>query len=210
MVWVEQPVGVGFSQGVPNISNEVELAKEFIGFLKQFVTTFGIEGYNIYVTGESYAGYYVPYIADALITADDPDMPLAGIAINDPIIGDGTNQQQTVIVPYVEYWNNLMYLNETFIGQIQKRAEQCGYTQYLEKYLTFPPPQEAFPVLPDPYASPVYRCDMFDTVYFALLEVNPCCKYKRVDAVLVIFADRSLFQSTSTTSATHVRICGLF
>ena len=39
MVWIEQPVGVGFSQGVPNISNEVELAKEFIGFLKQFVTT---------------------------------------------------------------------------------------------------------------------------------------------------------------------------
>ena len=82
MLWVEQPVGVGFSQGVPNISNEVELAKEFIGFLKQFVTTFGMQKYDVYVTGESYAGYYVPYIADALITANDPDMPLAGIAIN--------------------------------------------------------------------------------------------------------------------------------
>lgn len=174
MIWVEQPVGVGFSQGVPNIRNEVELGKEFIGFLKQFVETFEIQGYKIYVTGESYAGYYVPYIADALITANDPDMPLAGIAINDPIIGDDTAQQQAVIVDYVDYWNNLMFLNQTFLGQIHERNDQCGYTQYVEKYLQFPPPQGPFEVLPDPYASPVYRCDMFDTVYYALLEVNPC------------------------------------
>ena len=104
MMWVEQPVGVGFSQGVPNITNEVELGLEFIGFYKQFTETFEVQGWDVYLTGESYAGYYVPYIADAFITADDPDMPLKGIAINDPIIGDSTNQQQTVIVPFVDYW----------------------------------------------------------------------------------------------------------
>lgn len=159
-----------------------------------------MEGYKVYVTGESYAGFYVPYIADALITADDPDMPLAGIAINDPIIGDETNQQQAVIVPYVEYWNNLMYLNETFIGQIQERADQCGYTQYLETYLTFPPPQEAFPVLPDPYDSPRYRCDMFDTVYEAVLEVNPCCKLNSS----AIMTHAVILTSTSSVNIYHI------
>lgn len=34
MIWVEQPVGVGYSQGTPNITNEVELATEFRGFWK--------------------------------------------------------------------------------------------------------------------------------------------------------------------------------
>lgn len=66
MLWVEQPVGVGFSQGVPNITNEVELGLEFIGFYKQFVDAFGLQGWDVYLTGESYAGYYVPYIADAV------------------------------------------------------------------------------------------------------------------------------------------------
>ncbi|KAI5199184.1 serine carboxypeptidase [Aureobasidium subglaciale] len=99
---------------------------------------------------------------------------LQGIAINDPIIGDETAQQQAVIVPYVDYWENVIYLNDTFLKQIHDRADQCNYTSYLEKYLTFPPPQEKFPLLPNPYASDTYECDMFDTVYEAILLVNPC------------------------------------
>ena len=76
MMWVEQPIGVGFTQGTPNITNEYELGKQFVGFYKQFVEAFGVQGWDLYLTGESYGGYYVPYIADAFITADDPDMPL--------------------------------------------------------------------------------------------------------------------------------------
>jgi carboxypeptidase D len=62
VVWIEQPVGVGYSTGVPNISNEKELGLEFIGFWKNFVDTFETHKYKTYVTGESYAGMYVPYI----------------------------------------------------------------------------------------------------------------------------------------------------
>ena len=95
MLWIEQPVGVGFSQGVPNITNELELGLEFIGFYKSFVDAFQVHGNPVYVTGESYAGYYVPYIADAFINADDTDYyNIQGVAINDPIIGDGTNHQE--------------------------------------------------------------------------------------------------------------------
>lgn len=99
MLWVEQPVGVGFSQGTPNITNEVELGQQFIGFYKQFVEAFGVQNRKVYLTGESYGGYYVPYIADAFINADDAvNYNLAGVAINDPIIGDGTIQQQGMLL----------------------------------------------------------------------------------------------------------------
>lgn len=64
MVWVEQPVGTGFSQGTPTATNEAEVAAQFLGFFKNFVDTFAMEGFTVYITGESYAGYYVPYIAD--------------------------------------------------------------------------------------------------------------------------------------------------
>lgn len=175
MVWVEQPVGVGYTQGVPNITNEVELAQEFIGFYKQFATTFALQNYKIYVTGESYAGFYVPYVADAFIGANDTEYyNLAGVAINDPIIGDETNQQQVVIAPYVHYWENLMNLNDSFLEIMDSRAADCGYTAYLDKYLTFPPPQEAFPVLTDPYSLDNASCDIFDDVFNAELLANPC------------------------------------
>lgn len=95
MIWVEQPVGVGYSQGNPNITDEVELATEFRGFWKNFISTFDMQNFAVYVTGESYAGYYVPYIADGFIKANDTEyFNLKGISINDPIIGDETIQQQ--------------------------------------------------------------------------------------------------------------------
>ncbi|KAK4908903.1 hypothetical protein LTR49_022266 [Elasticomyces elasticus] len=201
MIWIEQPVGVGFSQGTPNITNEVELGEQFglvretsrsqgksvsetsanlppiavsTGFFKQFTETFATQEYDIYVTGESYAGFYVPYIADAFITLQDSDMPLAGIAINDPIIGDTTNQQMVVQVPYVDYWQKLLYLNESFIERIHARQDECGYSDYLDTYLTYPPPQTPFPTLAEPSRKNNYSCDQFDSIYEAILEVNPC------------------------------------
>ena len=95
VMWVEQPVGVGYSQGVPNITNEVELGQEFIGFYKSFVDAFQAHNFKVYLTGESYGGYYTPYIADAFISANDlVYYNLAGMAINDPIIGDNTLQEE--------------------------------------------------------------------------------------------------------------------
>ncbi|KAI4175277.1 MAG: hypothetical protein LQ343_001813 [Gyalolechia ehrenbergii] len=174
-LWVEQPVGVGYTQGVPNITNEVELGQEFAGFYKQFATTFGLENRKVYLTGESYAGFYVPYIADAFINQnDDVYYNLAGVAINDPILGDGTLQQEVTVVPYVDYWSNVFNLNASFTSAIHAKADQCNYTTYFNTYLTFPPPPAPFPVLPDPFATDAYTCDLFDDVYSAALAINPC------------------------------------
>ncbi|KAF4973944.1 hypothetical protein FZEAL_9091 [Fusarium zealandicum] len=177
VIFIEQPVGVGFSQGKPNITNEVELGLEFIGFWRNFIEAFELEGATTYITGESYAGFYIPYIADAFITAnDDTYYKLGGVAINDPIIGDGTLQQQAVIYPYIEYWQNIFNLNETAMSALRWTHEHCKYDTYIEKYGTFPPPPGPFPVLPDPYEdkSGNYTCDMFDYAYAAALDSNPC------------------------------------
>ncbi|KAL9619196.1 MAG: hypothetical protein Q9204_008320, partial [Flavoplaca sp. TL-2023a] len=56
MVWVEQPVGTGFSQGTPTAENEDDVAEQFLGFFKNFVDTFALQGRKVYITGESYAG----------------------------------------------------------------------------------------------------------------------------------------------------------
>ncbi|KAF1951294.1 alpha/beta-hydrolase [Byssothecium circinans] len=130
MIWIEQPIGVGFTQGTPNITDEVELATEFRGFWKNFISTFGMEKFDMYIT--------------------------------------------VVILPYVEYWNNLLYLNDSFLEEARVRQAQCNYDTYWDKYFKFPPPAGPQSVLPDPYNSQDYACDQFDNFYSAILEVNPC------------------------------------
>ncbi|EOA81223.1 hypothetical protein ACJQWK_06798 [Exserohilum turcicum] len=175
MLWVEQPVGVGYSEGVPNITNEVELSKQFRGFYKNFVDTFHTYNWKTYITGESYAGMYVPNIANSFIKANDKKyFNLAGISINDPVLGDNTIQQQVVILPFVQHYQNIFGLNDTFMAAITKKNRECGYAQYLDKYFRFPPPKGPFPVLPDPYAGKVPVCDMIDDFGIALSEINPC------------------------------------
>jgi carboxypeptidase D len=87
MVWVEQPVGTGFSQGVPTATSEEEAAAQFLGFWKNFIKTFELEGRKVYIAGESYAGKYVPYIANAMLNEKDKStMDVKGIMIYDPSI----------------------------------------------------------------------------------------------------------------------------
>lgn len=55
MVWVDQPVTTGFSTGNATAKDEFDVAKQFLGFFKNFVDTFALHGYKVYVAGESYA-----------------------------------------------------------------------------------------------------------------------------------------------------------
>src|SRR6202012_2389442 len=67
IVYIDQPVGSGFSVGNASIANEADLAQQFLGFWDNFADTFGLQGWKTYVTGESYAGQYVPYITSAML-----------------------------------------------------------------------------------------------------------------------------------------------
>ena len=42
-------------------------------FFKNFQDTFGIKNFKIHVTGESYAGRYVPYISAAFLDQNDTE-----------------------------------------------------------------------------------------------------------------------------------------
>ena len=72
-------------------------------------------------------------------------------------------------MPYVNYWDNVFALNESFMTAAQERADSCGYTDYINTYLTYPPPGP----FPQPKNSSE-GCDLLDDVFSAALEVNPC------------------------------------
>ena len=91
MVWIDQPVGTGFSPAAPGapakIVNEQDVAEDFMGFWKNFMETFDLVGRKVYITGESYAGQYIPYIAYYMLETNNTDYyNVSGIQINDPSI----------------------------------------------------------------------------------------------------------------------------
>ncbi|KDR75252.1 hypothetical protein GALMADRAFT_211511 [Galerina marginata CBS 339.88] len=140
VLWVEQPVGTGFSQGAPSISNDDQLGEQLMGFLEQFLEVFSeLKGNNLWLTGESYAGFYVPYIANWIYEHPGLDLSLKGIWIADPSLSYGLVQQEIPALRFAQANKNLFPFNSSFWAQLQHISDTCGYTDYLDKFVTYPP-----------------------------------------------------------------------
>ncbi|KAA1470650.1 alpha/beta-hydrolase [Dentipellis sp. KUC8613] len=141
VLWIEQPAGTGFSQGDTDIHNDDELAAEVVGFMQQFLEVFSeLKGSNFFLSGESYAGYYVPYIANWIYEhSSDLDLHLKGTWISDPVLSYDVVQEQIPALRFVQTNKNVFPFNSTFLSQLQSVSDACGYTDYLDKYVTYPP-----------------------------------------------------------------------
>ncbi|WEW58536.1 serine-type carboxypeptidase [Emydomyces testavorans] len=173
MVWVEQPVGTGFSQGKPSATSEKDIAEQFLGFFRNFIDLFDLHGKKIYISGESYAGYYVPYIADAMHAKKDKKYSnIQDILIFDPSINERAVLQQVPAVPFVDHWSHLFPLNQTTLKRIHDLADSCGYTEYMKTYLTYPP-KGKLPQIPDSVTKNA-TCNLWQAIFDAASLVNPC------------------------------------
>lgn len=107
VLWVEQPIGTGFSQGNVTATSEEDVADQFRSWFKNFVDTFAIQGYKIYIAGESYAGQFVPYIASGFLDTNDTTYyDLQGILVYDPSIAYDDLQAEITTLPFVEAWSS--------------------------------------------------------------------------------------------------------
>lgn len=172
---------------------EDDIAEEFAGFFLNFQKTFGISKFKIYVTGESYAGRYVPYISANFLDQNNTDhFDLAGqlnqltfrttdkltltlgALMYDPCIGSyNLIQEQMPAYPFILENNNIIKLNDSYLATLEGIHESCGYKDYIEKYLTFP----AAGIQPDAYLDPALYdlgCRVNDMAEGAALKINPC------------------------------------
>ena len=104
MLWLEQPVGVGFSYCQNNnctcdyegCSFDVDAYGFFVNFLKAYPE---LSKLDFHISGESYGGVYVPYIANAVLTGNaggkNPTINLKGILIGNGLGGDADDNEQT-------------------------------------------------------------------------------------------------------------------
>jgi serine carboxypeptidase-like clade 2 len=89
VMYLESPAGVGFSYGTAKgdlVANDTTTARENLLAMRMFFLKFpNLKKNDFYITGESYAGIYIPTLAKAIIDfneeADVDRINLKGIAI---------------------------------------------------------------------------------------------------------------------------------
>ncbi|RHZ32374.1 hypothetical protein DYB37_012652 [Aphanomyces astaci] len=84
MVFLDSPAGVGFSQPLLNASEYTDdvTAARSREFLKQFLELYPqYKNRDFYITGESYAGMYIPFLVHNLVTDPVENLHLTGFAI---------------------------------------------------------------------------------------------------------------------------------
>jgi len=102
LLYVDQPVGTGFSHaGLSHLNtNEEEIADNMALFMQKFLAKYPqLEGRDFYITGESYAGHYIPAISHNFLfkNKDNLKINFKGMAIGNGLV-DPYNQ-------YPEYDN---------------------------------------------------------------------------------------------------------
>lgn len=182
VLWVEQPVGTGFSQGTPNITDDDELAMQLTGFLGQFLEVFNeLKGNNFYLTGESYAGFYVPYIANWIYEHPGLDLQLKGIWIADPSLSYNVVQQEIPALRFAQANKNLFPFNSTFWATLQNISDACGYSDYFDKFVTYPPAGHLpLPVATNGTFSVIPSCHIHSSIQRAVGLLNPAFDVYRV------------------------------
>ena len=76
-------MGTGFSYGGPLLTNIDEASSEFVFFLKNIFQQFPqLQSKDLYMTGESYAGHYIPAYSWAM--HQDGSFNLQASLIGDP------------------------------------------------------------------------------------------------------------------------------
>ncbi|XP_037034544.1 venom serine carboxypeptidase-like [Bradysia coprophila] len=141
LLYIDNPVGTGFSFTENDggyAKNEKDVGKDLFNALRQFFTLFSeLRGNAFYVTGESYAGKYVPAVAHTIYknskSTDPKDkINLQGLAIGNGL-SDPVNQMQ-----YGDYLyqlglidtNGLKIFNDAEkegIDCINKRDFECAF-----------------------------------------------------------------------------------
>lgn len=86
VMWVDQPPGTGFSKGSYD-HDEDGVAEDMYQFLQVFFQALPQYSKSFWVTGESYAGHYVPAVTSRIVSGNrdlapgDVEIPLKGLAV---------------------------------------------------------------------------------------------------------------------------------
>lgn len=95
VIFLDQPVGVGYSHSSGKVSLTAAAGEDVYAFLELFFQKFPqFRANKFHISGELYAGHYIPKFASEIISHDDRSFDLASVlignGITDPLIQTGS------------------------------------------------------------------------------------------------------------------------
>ena len=132
LLFVDQPLGTGFGhsskRGIPDL--EWQLSDDFLVFLTKLYELYPqLDGLRLFITGESYAGHYVPAISHRLYFYNNNQFKVSGIAI-----GNGWTSpavQQTAYVDFADKFD-LVGGDKELLTKLKPLFDICQKTYGLD------------------------------------------------------------------------------
>lgn len=124
LLFVDQPVGTGFSYiDTDYLLHELdEMANQFLGFLDRYLDIFPeLRLHDIYLAGESFAGQYIPYVAQAILVKRSA-LKLCGL-----LIGNGWIDPLATYQSYLPFAtaHNLVKIDSALHADISSQVKTC-------------------------------------------------------------------------------------
>ncbi|KAI0664279.1 alpha/beta-hydrolase [Cubamyces menziesii] len=136
-VWIDQPVGTGWSttDSEGYVHDEDEMGRDFMGFLENLVKVFpSLKTRPLYLTGESYSGTYIPYIMKTYFGMANPPVNIVKFAIGDGTIGSEVVFELLPTVTTLETYPQLIGYDPEVFEWFREQEHLCGY----DLNLTYP------------------------------------------------------------------------
>lgn len=132
MLYLETPIGVGFSYSTDTSSyesvNDHITARDNLMFLKKWLDKFPqYRNRSLFITGESYAGHYVPQLAELLLQfSKEYHFNLKGIALGNPVLEYATDFNSRAEF----FWSHGLISDSTY----KMFTSVCNYSRYVSEY----------------------------------------------------------------------------
>ena len=106
---IEQPAGVGFSKTKDRKAewNDARMGENLLAAIKDFLSEFKLTGREFFVSGESYAGVYIPTLATYILNDKSNDkVNLKGVLIGNGLTDFDTDVERSMVE--FGYWHGMI------------------------------------------------------------------------------------------------------
>eukprot|EP01071_Lankesteria_metandrocarpae_P010157 Lankesteria_metandrocarpae@DN5299_c2_g1_i1.p1 len=124
VVYVDQPIGVGFSAVGDWMDFATDEESSVTPYLREFLTKFaklmGFEGSSLVISGESYAGHYIPVLAQSVAKE-----PIDGLTLTHVVLGNAWIDPALQLPSLADYALHEGIINVTEFAETLNRLHTC-------------------------------------------------------------------------------------
>lgn len=143
VLYVDQPAGTGFSTASDPypVHDMARVTSDFVKWLHVFYAHFPhMQNKQLHMIGESWAGLYIPYFADAMLeNSDCLPLNLRSISLGDGAWGNAAAMTSVTIGSFLHAKQSELSIPEDILEVFDEAGEICGFDEVLEAASEYPP-----------------------------------------------------------------------